>query len=91
MLKFSNKTKRMAIVKADKNGKGLELVFTRSRGDGSTVGLRVPGMAQYNKSNKLVYKYVTLNTEELVLALQYVTMPVDQFKEMVAAANDTVS
>jgi hypothetical protein len=72
---FTNETRRMAIIKMTG---GAELIISRSKSDGSTVGVRQGG------------RWKTLDTGDLLDALTYVTktdeellamgMPVDNVK-----------
>jgi len=87
MIKLSNVTKRMAIVKPTGGSKGSltsgEIIITRSKGDGTTVGVK--HSAPFTKA---VWR--TYDVEELKLAIEYVTMPNEDFKKLLAeqVAND---
>lgn len=66
--------KRQAIIKMSSGG---EIVLTRQRKDGQTVGFK-----SYNMNFK------TLNTEDLMTALLFVTKTDDELRAMQEAADD---
>jgi len=69
MLKLSHEKKRMAIIKTTGGG---EIIISRSRADGSTVGIKAWGVTNFK----------TLNVEELMMGLLYVTHTDAQLEEM---------
>lgn len=68
MLRLFNVTRRMAVI--EMTGKA-SITLTRSRKDGSTVGVKSSGF----------YTWKTLDVEELLDALAWVTMSDDQLLE----------
>lgn len=70
MIKLFNNKKRWALLKpVDRYGadrRGVEFKVSRSRSDGTTIGLHYPGYAGG--------RWVTFRTEELIGAIAYVTM-----------------
>ncbi len=72
MIKLFSDKKRWAVVKPTGAG-GLEISISRSRGDGSTVGVKFSG--HYGK-------WRTFDTEELLIALAHVTHTEAQLQEL---------
>ena len=71
MLKLFDKKKRWAVVTGIHGGTG-ELRISRNTADGKTVALSFPGMNGFR----------TFDTDELLLALSHVTMPVKEYNKI---------
>ena len=70
-LKLSHVKKRMAII-TGKNQRSNELLVSRNTKDGKSVSIRL---------NTYPPKWVVFDTEELLMALAYVTMTDEQIRE----------
>jgi len=68
MLKLFNNKKRWVVLKPIGAGQSTEIKISRSRKDGSTIGFSAIGFGGGMKQ-----RWVTIDTQELLMAIMYVT------------------
>lgn len=86
MLKLFNNKKRWALIKPIGAGQSTELKISRSRKDGTTIGLSAVGFGGSGWGAK--HRWVTINTEDLLMAIMYVTHTEEELEAKLNGRSD---